>query len=221
MLKQLFFGCIIAILPSLPAIAVDWRTTGVSRQTGETVAIDVNSISRISRYDVRFRYLIGKDLVQASVNCDSSLVTPSKGKPFVPDSSGATREMIKLACDSQETSTSDSSYFFGRGVYQRASGHGGIKARGFFVSDAAIAQTRNLLRQISPDHPFINHDATKIADDIARYCGIRAIQTDDEIVELIDKVIADSHPQVRRRMIAYTGATMAAAKKYTCPQYDK
>ncbi|MBD1823668.1 hypothetical protein H6F51_14365 [Cyanobacteria bacterium FACHB-DQ100] len=47
------------------------------------------------------RYLIGKDLVQASVNCDSSLVTPNVGKSFVPDMTGATREMIKIACGNQ------------------------------------------------------------------------------------------------------------------------
>lgn len=51
MLKQLFFGSAISILPILPAIAVDWRTTGVSRQTGETVAIDMNSINRLSQYE--------------------------------------------------------------------------------------------------------------------------------------------------------------------------
>ncbi|MBW4441871.1 MAG: hypothetical protein KME10_11670 [Plectolyngbya sp. WJT66-NPBG17] len=107
MLKSFIFGSAIATLStlSLPAIATDWRTTGVSSRTRETVAIDVDSINRVSQYDVRFRYLIGKDLVQASVNCDSSLVTPDQGKAFVPDMTGATREMIKLACEERREST--------------------------------------------------------------------------------------------------------------------
>ncbi|MBD1842492.1 hypothetical protein H6F89_03490 [Cyanobacteria bacterium FACHB-63] len=82
MLKSLILGSSIAVLSTLflPAIATDWRTTGVSSRTRETVAIGMNSINRVSQYDVRLRYLVGKDLVQASVNCDSSLVTPDQGK---------------------------------------------------------------------------------------------------------------------------------------------
>ena len=129
MLKPFILGSAIAVLStlSLSAIAADWRITGVSNRTRETVAIDMDSIDRSNgRFDVRFRYLIGKDLVQASVNCDSSLVTSEQGKPFVPDMTGATREMIKLACGNSQPSAVVTS------------------APSFYVSDEAIVSVRRI-----------------------------------------------------------------------------
>ncbi|MBW4444399.1 MAG: hypothetical protein KME10_24900 [Plectolyngbya sp. WJT66-NPBG17] len=75
----------------------DWVVTGVTKR-GETVAIDYNSIETYSRFMASFRYLIGRDLVHAEVNCQSSLVTTNRGKPFVPDLAGPTRKMIGIAC---------------------------------------------------------------------------------------------------------------------------
>ena len=90
------FGAV--VMPGLEASATDWRVMGVSRRTNETVALDMNSIQHRSQYDVRFRYLIGKDVVNASVNCTSSRVTPNKGAAFVPDMTGATRNIVTLVC---------------------------------------------------------------------------------------------------------------------------
>ncbi|MBD1823669.1 hypothetical protein H6F51_14370 [Cyanobacteria bacterium FACHB-DQ100] len=53
MLKPFILGSAIAVLSSLflPATATDWRTVGVSSRTRETVAIDMDSIDRVSQYD--------------------------------------------------------------------------------------------------------------------------------------------------------------------------
>lgn len=90
-----------------PAKASNWVKMGVSTVTKETIALDVDSIDRVSQYDVKFRYLIGKDIVQASANCDSSMITPDQGKPFQPNMSGATRNLLNRVCKggtSDETS---------------------------------------------------------------------------------------------------------------------
>jgi len=91
-------GLTLAFVAITPAGAADWRTLGVSNRTRETVALDMDSIDRKDPVNIKFRYLIGKDVVNAKVNCPSSKVTPSKGKAFVPDMTGATRDMIRIVC---------------------------------------------------------------------------------------------------------------------------
>lgn len=149
MIKPFILGSTIAVLSALPALATDWEVTGVSNRTRETVAIDMDSIDRVSQYDVRFRYLIGKDLVQASVNCDSSLVTPNTGNPFVPDMMGATREMIKLACRAEKNnygvSESETCSYRSYEEYRQAMG-----LRRTFVSDLGEA-VFNLIRKSCKD----------------------------------------------------------------------
>lgn len=98
-----------------PAKASNWVKMGVSSVTKETIAIDVDSIDRVSQYDVKFRYLIGKDLVQASANCDSSMITPDQGKPFQPNMSGATRNLLNRVC---KGSTRDETSYSKREKFQ-------------------------------------------------------------------------------------------------------
>ncbi|MBW4527268.1 MAG: hypothetical protein KME18_19120 [Phormidium tanganyikae FI6-MK23] len=212
MLKSLILGSAIATLStlSLPAIATDWRTTGVSSRTRETVAIDMDSINRVSRYDVRFRYLIGKDLVQASVNCDSSLVTPDQGKSFVPDLIGATREMIKIAC-------SENGY--GRVDNQREIRRG-VEVRGFWVSDQAIYAARNTLEDsgFSPN----SMDSGKIANAIGRYCSARQVVSDSELTTALTLEMAkrNASSDYTDKAFDFYRATRIAAKQYVCPQYN-
>jgi hypothetical protein len=214
MLKCLILGSAIFTLFSLPALAADWRTTGVSTRTRETVAIDMDSINRISRYDVRFRYLIGKDLVEASVNCDSSLVTPDQGNPFVPDMTGATREMIKLACGSSRDSSLNE---VERGRYLVPSSkinpsQRGLEFYGFWVSDEAIYATRHVLG-ITKATSNLSYDSAQIAEHIAQYCAIRSKGISDEaITRSIVKEISESSRYRQSQVILYASATRASAR---------
>ncbi|WP_156427068.1 hypothetical protein [Leptolyngbya sp. NIES-2104] len=182
----------------------------------------MSSINRVSRYDVQFRYLIGKDLVQASVNCDSSLVTPNIGKPFVPDMTGATREMIKLACGEKEKPNSANyEQGYGHGSRVSAPAERGLDLRGFWVSDRAIYATHALLNTFN--HPLAyRYDASKIADDIAFYCYSRSRGiTDQQFVEIMtgEVIKADGPGSVKGAVIQYQVATRAIAKSYVCPQF--
>lgn len=219
MLKSIILGSSIAALSTLflPALATDWRTTGVSTRTRETVAIDMDSINRISRYDVRFRYLIGKDLVQASVNCDSSLVTPNQGKPFVPDMTGATREMIKLACGDEQIRAYDRGYGNGSRTISNANG---IDARGFFVPSLAILATRNVLAE--KGNPAAGFSDFEIADRIAMYCEIRSMGYSDVDykAQYARAALNSSRYSTGLNIAYYGGAAMGAAKVSVCPQYD-
>jgi hypothetical protein len=227
MLKSLILGSSIALLSalSLPAIATDWQTTGVSTRTRETVAIDMDSIDRSNgKYDVRFRYLIGKDLVKASVNCDSSLVTPDQGKPFVPDMTGATREMIKLACGGNSGS-SGTSYDRGYGDGDRrvnsasiSSYASGIDARGFWVNDIAITSVRSFLRGRGNRYHAIS--LSKLADDMGLYCESRSQgYSRDQYLHLVVQALSGTSDYTAYPIIEYQGSLMGAAERYVCPQY--
>lgn len=226
MLKSLILGSSIAFLSalSLPAIATDWRTTGVSTRTRETVAIDMDSIDRSNgKYDVRFRYLIGKDLVQASVNCDSSLVTPDQGKPFVPDMAGATREMIKLACGGNQSSSSSRTERVRETAgsalrYDRMPN--GIEARGFWVPSIAILSVRQVLADYG--NPAADFSDREIADRIAMYCETRSIGYSDDYYKALHIQAARNANRysTARHIAAYGGAARGAAISSVCPQYD-
>ncbi|MBD1847321.1 hypothetical protein H6F89_28725 [Cyanobacteria bacterium FACHB-63] len=216
MLKSLILGSSIAVLSTLflPALATDWRTTGVSSRTRETVAIDLDSINRVSRYDVRFRYLIGKDLVQASVNCDSSLVTPDQGKPFVPDMTGATREMIKLACGEKSREFTSVSPAITR-VPER-----GFSRRGFWVPEHAVFSVLDTL--VALNNPLQDSTPSKIADSMVLYCEFRSEGYSDADIPLV--VINSSSSfhsgYARRSVTQYFLTSGAIAKQYVCPQYQ-
>lgn len=216
MLKSIILGSSIAFLSalSLPAIATDWRTTGVSTRTRETVAIDMDSINRVSRYDVRFRYLIGKDLVQASVNCDSSLVTPDQGKPFVPDMTGATREMIKLACGERRDGASATNYDRGYGHGSRQVGN----SPRFFVSQDAIAATRRLSYT---DFAKYRVSDEAIIEGLTTVCRIYSNGGSKSTVAAIQRsTLIDKDDDTRTVMIDFYGSIHVVALSRVCPEYD-
>lgn len=226
MLKSLILGSSITFLSalSLPAFATDWRTTGVSKQTRETVAIDMDSIDRSNgKYDVRFRYLIGKDLVQASVNCDSSLVTPDQGKPFVPDMTGATREMIKLACGTN-SSSSRTSYDRGYGDGSRMPND--FDFRGFKISQESIAYARRSLN--AKGFPLAREIPDfQIAEDLAEYCEVRSMGNSDNsyVILVVDPKLPPVTTNASIRRIfwiqTYYGSISIAARFYACTQYQE
>ncbi|MBN8564535.1 MAG: hypothetical protein J0L70_28795 [Leptolyngbya sp. UWPOB_LEPTO1] len=216
MLKSIILGSSIAFLSalSLPAIATDWRTTGVSTRTRETVAIDMDSINRVSRYDVRFRYLIGKDLVQASVNCDSSLVTPDQGKPFVPDMTGATREMIKLACGERRDRASATNYDRGYGHGSRQVGN----SPRFAVSRDAIAATRRLSYT---DFAKYRVSDEAIIEGLTTVCRIYSNGGSKSTVAAIQSsTLIDKDDDTRTVMIDFYGSIHVVALSRVCPEYD-
>lgn len=206
------------LMSSNAAKATDWQTVGVSSRTRETVAIDLDSIDRSrGQYDVRFRYLIGKDLVKASVNCDSSLVTPDMGKPFVPDATGATREMIKIACGTNRNSTPTRR----ERSYDRGYGDGSAaNERSFSVPRLAIPRVRAI-----SDYDFGKYyvsDET-IADDLRGVCQMYSSGRDTKEIWAMQDSIANrmaTDDSGKRVIKDYFASINVIAVRHVCPEYD-
>ncbi|BAS57202.1 hypothetical protein LBWT_31560 [Leptolyngbya boryana IAM M-101] len=183
----------------------------------------MDSIDRSNgKYDVRFRYLIGKDLVQASVNCDSSLVTPDQGKPFVPDMTGATREMIKLACGERRELV-NRYQGYGQTGYQSVPTDPGFSFRGFWVSSEAIDSTNELLSTFRNPLAY-RFKSSQIADAVAMYCQARDRGLSDrEIVNISTMSViemTDADDDIKGRLLQYWVATRTIAKRHVCPQFS-